>query len=170
MNLTRLASLFALLVLAATAFAQAGNDRGTAKVTIKGTEISINYGRPELKGRDLTAQAPVGTVWRLGKNQATEISTTGALNVAGTTLEPGKYSLWARKVGDKEWRLAFHPKTGVWGMPELKEGYVAELPLTLSTATSPVELMTISLAEAGSNAQVKIEWGTTVLTGEIGLK
>ena len=166
---TKLMALFAVLCLAGTAVAQSGN-RGTADVTVKGTKVSINYGRPELKGRNLTAEAPVGTVWRLGMNQATEITTSGALDVGGKTLAAGKYSLWARKVGDKEWHLAFHPKTGVWGAPALTEGYVAELPLTLSSGSSPVEQLTISLAEAGDKARVQIAWGTTLLSGDLGVK
>jgi len=153
------------------ACAQGGNAaRATTDVTIKGTKISINYGRPELKGRDLTKEAPVGMVWRLGRNEATEITTSGALDVNGTTVPAGKYSLWAKKVGDKEWHLAFHPKTGIWGAPPMTEGYVAELPLTSSTGSASVDPMSISLADNGGKAQIKIEWGTSVLTGDMGLK
>ena len=164
-----LVALVAMFCVAATAFAQNAK-RGTADVTVKGTKISINYGRPELKGRNLTTEAPVGTVWRVGMNEATEITTSGALDVAGTTLAPGKYSLWARKVGESEWRLAFHPKTGIWGAPALKDGYVAEMPLALSSGASPVEQLTISLADAGDKARVQIAWGTTILSGELGVK
>lgn len=166
----RLAPLGLMLCLALTAFAQGGADRGTADVTVKGTKISINYGRPELKGRDLTSQAPVGTVWRLGKNEATEITTSGALDVGGTSVPAGKYTLWAKKVGENEWHLAFHPKTGVWGAPPLTEGYVAELPLKFSANASSVELLTIALAEKSGMAEVKIDWGKMQLTGELGLK
>lgn len=166
--MTRLASLFAALMLAVPALAQGG--RGTAEATIKGTKISVSYGRPELKGRNLTAEAPVGTVWRLGRNEATEITTSGPLEVGGKTLPAGKYSLWATKVSNTEWRIGFHPKTGVWGSPELRDGYVAELPVAVSTSPNSVELLTISLADAGGKARMKIEWGTSVMTGEIGLK
>jgi hypothetical protein len=169
MQRTRVLAICAILALATSAFAQGGG-RGSASVEIKGTKIAITYGRPELKGRDLTSTAPVGTVWRLGKNEATEIETSGDLDVAGTNLKAGKYSLWARKVSDGEWHLAFHPKTGVWGAPPLKDGYVAELPLKGSTAATPVEVLKISLADAGGNARVTIEWGTSVLTGDIGVK
>jgi hypothetical protein len=169
-NVKRFLPLFAILCLATVACAQEKSARGTTDVTIKGTKITIGYGRPELKGRDLTKEAPVGTVWRLGRNEATEISTSGALDVNGTTVPAGKYTLWAKKVGDNQWNLAFHPKTGVWGAPPLTEGYIAELPLTPSTGSSSVELLNISLADNGGKAQVKIEWGTTVLTGDIGLK
>jgi hypothetical protein len=169
MNVTRLLSLFVIATLATVACAQAGGSRGSAEATVKGAKITITYGRPELKGRDLTKEAPVGTVWRLGRNEATEIETTGTLDVGGTKVPAGKYSLWAKKVSDTEWQLAFHPKTGIWGAPAQTEGYVATLPLKRSTGTSSVELLTISLADADGKAQVKIEWGTTVLTGDIGV-
>src|SRR5258708_30957257 len=87
-----------------------GGVRETSEVTIKEKKISINYGSPALKGRDVFNLAPVGMVWRLGKNQATEIETTGDIVVAGTTLKAGKYSLWAKKTGANAWNLAFHPK------------------------------------------------------------
>ena len=158
-----------LCVVVGTACAQGSNDRGAAEVTVKGTKISISYGRPALNGRDLTAQAPVGTVWRLGKNEATEITTSGDLEIAGTKLPAGKYTLWAKKVGDKEWHLAFHPKTGVWGAPPLTEGYVAEMPLTFSSAGTSVEMLTISLSDHAGKAEIEIEWGTLRLTGDLGV-
>jgi hypothetical protein len=166
---TRLASLFVIACLATAACAQGNSERGTAETTVKGTKITISYGRPELKGRDITKEAPVGTVWRLGRNEATEITTSGALDVAGTKVAAGKYTLWAKKVSDTEWHLCFHPKTGIWGAPPQTEGYVAQLPLKGSTGTDSVELLTIGLAEVGGKAQVKITWGKTVLTGDIGV-
>ncbi len=164
----KLFSVLAILFLAVIACAQ-GGDRGTAEATIKGKKISINYGRPQLKGRDLLSLAPVGTVWRLGMNQATQIETAAELDVAGTKVAPGKYSLWAKKVSDTEWHLCFHPKTGIWGLPVQKEGYVAELPLKQSTGASSVESFTISLADNKGKAGVKIEWGTLVLSGDMGV-
>jgi hypothetical protein len=166
----RLLSLVVIATLATVAGAQGSSGRATTEATVKGTKIAITYGRPELKGRDLTKEAPVGTVWRLGRNEATEIATSGALDVAGTAVPAGKYSLWAKKTGDTDWQLNFHPKTGIWGAPPQTDGYVASLPLTRSTGANSVELLTISVADAGGKAQVKIEWGTTVLTGDIGVK
>jgi hypothetical protein len=170
-NVTKLLSLFVIAFMATAACAQgnSASGRASAETTVKGTKITITYGRPELKGRDLTKEAPVGTVWRLGRNEATEITTSGALDVAGTKVAAGKYSLWAKKVSDTEWHLCFHPKTCIWGAPPQTEGYVAELPLKGSTGTDSVELLTIGLAEAGGKAQVTISWGTTRLTGDIGV-
>ena len=162
--------ILALLVLATPACAQSAGARGTAETTVGGKKITITYGRPALNGRDLLAQAPVGFVWRLGKDQATEIDTAADLDVNGTTVKAGKYSLWVKRVSDSEWHLAFHPKTGVWGAPALESGYVAELPLTQSSASKPVETLTIGLSDVSGKAHVAIEWGTFVLSGDLAPK
>lgn len=160
-----------LLLLCCACASQAQNaDRGNAEATLKGKKISINYGRPNLKGRDLLAQAPVGTVWRVGMNQATEITTAADLMVGDKELKAGKYSLWVRRTGEDTWTLAFHPKTGVWGAPPLKEGYVAELPLKLEKASDSMEMLTISLTDAKGDGEVKIHWGTALMSGKFGVR
>jgi hypothetical protein len=151
------------LCLAATAFAQ-GN-RGTAEVTIKSKKISIDYGRPSLKGRDVFSMIPPGMVWRLGMNQATNITTEGDLMVAGKEVKAGKYTLWAKKVSADSWVLAFHPKTGVWGDPALKEGFIAELPLKVEKTGDSAEQLTIELADVKGKANIKVHWGSAVLSG-----
>lgn len=144
--------------------------RADAEATIKGKKISINYGRPALKGRDFLAQAPVGTVWRVGMNDATEITTAADLMIGDKELKAGKYSLWVRRTGEDAWTLAFHPKTGVWGAPPLKEGYAAELPLKLEKAADSMEMLTISLADAKGEGEIKIHWGTALMRGTFGVK
>ena len=43
--------------------------RGTAEVTISGKRIVVEYGRPELQGREMLGKASVGMVWRMGLMQ-----------------------------------------------------------------------------------------------------
>jgi hypothetical protein len=168
MRLRSAIGIFALLILTVSAAAQ-GN-RGNTQATIKGKTIKVNYGRPALQGRDMLSMAKVGMVWRLGMDDATEIETTGDLTIGGKDLKAGKYTLWAKKTGDTAWTLAFHPTTGVWGVPELTSGYVAEMPLTLTKASAPAERLTINLAERSGNAAITIHWGTTQLDGNFGVK
>ncbi|HEU4391015.1 MAG TPA: DUF2911 domain-containing protein [Blastocatellia bacterium] len=158
-----ISSLFVALLTCA-ALAQSG-ERGTAQVEIKGKKISVDYGRPSLHGRDMLSQATVGTVWRVGMNQATQIETAGDLTIGGKVVKAGKYTLWAKKTGATTWTLGFHPKTGVWGAPELTEGYIAELPLTQGSATDSAEQLTITLSEDNRKCRIKIQWGTATLTG-----
>ena len=169
MSLRKFAITFLVLTLAIACAAQQAK-RGTAEATINGKKVSISYGRPSLQGRDMLAQATPGTVWRVGMNEATEITTDGTLVVDGKELKNGKYTLWVRKTGDNTWTLAFHPKTGVWGRPPLTEGYAAETPLTLSKASDSAEQLVIDLADKSGAAEIKIHWGTALLTGTFGVK
>ena len=165
MNLRRLTVCLMALCLAVPAFAQMNAARETTSATVKGKKITITYGSPSWGGEDRLSKATTGMIWRLGMNQATEIETTGDLNVAGTQLKAGKYSLWAKKTGDNSWALEFHPKTGVWGAPALTEGFVAELPLKMETVKDHAEKLVISLADMKGKAGIKIHWGTAVLSG-----
>ncbi len=154
-------------LLAISVFAQG---RGKAEAMINGKKISIDYGRPNWGGQDRLAEAPVGFIWRLGKDMATHIETTGDLTVAGKAVAAGKYSLWAKRTGENSWALLFNPKTGVWGAPELKDGFIAEAPLKLERTSSSTDLLTISLAEAKGKAAIKIQWGNAVLSGSFDVK
>ena len=158
------------LALALTVCAQNKPQRGAAEATVKGQKISINYGQPALKGRDLLAQSKTGMTWRVGMNEATEISSSGDLVVGGKELKAGKYTLWVRKTGDDTWTLAFHPKTGIWGAPAQTEGFVAETPLKLEKAADSADLLVITLADKQGDAEIKIHWGTALLTGSFGVK
>lgn len=168
MSLKRITLCLVAICLAVPAFAQAGREKATA--TVKGKTVTITYGSPSWGGQDRLAAAPTGTIWRLGMNQATEIESTGDLVVEGKTLAAGKYSLWAKKTGDNSWALLFHPKTGIWGAPGLKEGFVAEAPLKLETGAEHAEKLVISLADTKGKAGIKIHWGTAVLSGAFDVK
>jgi Protein of unknown function (DUF2911) len=169
MNLKKLVLCAAMLcALVAVGLAQA--NRGKAEATIKGKQITIDYGRPSLKGRDMFGMIQPGMVWRLGMNAATNIETTGDLVVAGTEVKAGKYTLWAKKTGADTWTLGFHPKTGVWGLPELKEGYIAELPLKAEKVAESAEQLTITIADNKGKAGINIHWGTVALTGSFDVK
>ena len=168
MSLKRITLCLVAICLAVPAFAQAEREKATA--TVKGKTVTITYGSPSWGGQDRLAAAPTGTIWRLGMNQATEIESTGDLVVGGKTLPAGKYSLWAKKTGDNTWVLAFHPKTGIWGAPPMKEGFVAETPLKMATGAEHAEKLVISLADAKGKADIKIHWGTAVLSGAFDVK
>ncbi|MCA1630263.1 MAG: DUF2911 domain-containing protein [Acidobacteria bacterium] len=170
MTTRRLLPLLLLcLALPLTVCAQAAA-RGAAEATVNKKKVSISYGRPALKGRDLLAQAKPGMTWRVGMNQATEITSKGDMTVGGTTLKAGKYTLWVRKTGEDTWTLAFHANTGVWGAPPLTEGYAAEMPLKLKKSADSADLLVIDLADKKGDAEIKIHWGTAVLTGTFGVK
>ena len=66
----------AALSLAGPALAQA--PRGAAVTTLGTNKVTIDYGRPALKGRDLNVlmkDLPADRIWRAGENEVTTFTT-----------------------------------------------------------------------------------------------
>jgi len=142
-------------------------DRGTASATFGGATVSINYGRPQLKGRDMLAQATDGMVWRMGMNEATEIKTDADLKFGETTIPKGSYSLWMKKITGDQWHLVFNKKTGIWGTDRTPEDDFAEVPMTIATNPESVEPFTVELSAADAmSGTIKATWGTAILSAD----
>ncbi len=137
--------------------------RGAASVTINGKKISIDYGQPQLNGRDPLGMAPEGTVWRMGKDEATQLTTDATLKFKDLTVAPGKYTLWAKRVGAGSWNLILNKKTGIWGTDYDSKSDLGSTPLTSTKLGSPVETFTISLS-AGNDGTLQMSWGTMKLS------
>jgi hypothetical protein len=150
----------AFSLIAFAAFALAQNPRGKAEATIGGKKVSVEYGQPKLRGRDVLSEAPVGTVWRTGADKSTTFTTEADLVIGTTAIPKGSYSLFTKRTGDKTWALVFNKQTGQWGTDHDASQDLAEVPLTWEQKDSGPELFTIELAPAGS---IRLIWGKHVL-------
>ena len=160
-----------LVSLTGMAFAQ-GNPRGTAKLVLKGQTVSVEYGRPALKGRtveQLLGKLGPGDVWRLGADKSTTFSTGVDLVFGDVTVPKGEYSLWARKAADG-WKLVFNKQHGQWGMQHDAAQDLAATPLKETKGSKPEEMVTISLAKEGEGGAITIQWGETVLSANFKAK
>jgi hypothetical protein len=153
------ASLAALaLALAAPAFAQ-NNPRGEAKAMVAGKAVSIEYGRPSLKGRDMLAQAQIGQAWRMGADAATTLKTEADLSFGSVNVPKGEYVLSATKVSADGWQLNVMTKADDAGA----RTKVAEVPLAGAKLDTSVETFTIDLKGEKDKGEVVLSWGTTAL-------
>jgi hypothetical protein len=167
-----LLSALVVATFAVSALAQ-GNPRGTAKLTLKGKTVSVEYGRPSLKGRSvdqLLSQLQAGDVWRLGADKSTTLSTGVDLAFGDTTVPTGDYSLWMQKQADNSWKLVFNKQHGQWGTKHDAAQDAASAPLKQSQAAKPAEMVTITLAKAGAGGAITIEWGTMTVTAGFSAK
>lgn len=132
--------------------------RGTAEVTLKGKEISIEYGRPSLRGRDMLAEAQPGMIWRMGMNTATTMKTDANLQFGGIPIPRGDYKLQLKCVSGTQWELVFNSGE-------------ATVPLELEELSSSVETFTISLSSNdNTSAQFSMSWGSKRLKVGFNLK
>jgi hypothetical protein len=149
----RFAILAALSALAVPVLAH-GADRGEAKATVAGKTVTIDYGRPVLKGRDMLAQAEVGKPWRMGADAETTLKTDATLMFGGAAVAKGEYVLTATKVAEGQWQLNVLTK---------EKAKVADVPLELAKAPASVEMLTIDLKGEKEKGTFTMSWGDVSL-------
>ncbi|MDO5977945.1 DUF2911 domain-containing protein [Flavivirga spongiicola] len=122
--------------------------------------IKIVYSRPQLKGRALSALAPNGKVWRLGANEAAELTLFTDMKLGNTSVKAGTYTFYAIP-GDKEWTAIISKDLNVWGSYFYKEANdVARLSVPVTSGES-VEAFSIAFDEANGSINMHLGWGTT---------
>jgi len=160
------------LMLAGSGFAQR-NPRATAKISLAGKTVSVEYGRPSLKGRTVAQmldQLQAGDFWRLGADKSTTFSTAADLQFGDATVPSGDYSLWAQRGEGNSWKLVFNKQHGQWGTQHDASQDLVSVPLTETKASRPEEMVTINLTKAGAGGVIAIEWGDMKLTADFKAK
>ncbi len=165
--------MLVLVALAGPAFAQK-NPRGTSQIALNGKTVSVEYGRPSLKGRttdELLGKLKAGGVWRLGADTSTTFKTGIDLAFGDVTIPAGEYSIWMQRQEDNSWKLLFDKQHGQWGEPTPDPAQCfASVPLKESKPAAPAEMVTITLAKAGKGGAITIEWGTLKATADFKAK
>jgi hypothetical protein len=145
-----------------------------------GKTLTIAYSSPRAKGRkiygDLPQDAatppvvPYGKVWRAGANEATTFVPDTDLNVGGTMVPAGSYTIFTIPNANK-WQLVISKKTGEWGTayPGPTED-LARIDMKVSTLQSPVENFTISLEKNSSGCTLNMDWETTRASVDVAKK
>ncbi|HEX3703349.1 MAG TPA: DUF2911 domain-containing protein [Vicinamibacterales bacterium] len=128
--------------------------------TIHGASLSIEYGRPFVKGRPLKEVAPYGTEWRTGSDQATTLTTDKPLKFGSLAVPAGTYTVYTVP-GEQEWQLVISKKTGQWGIPYPAGQDLGRAPMKAGTLTAPVEQLTIGVDTTPSGGTLRVQWGTT---------
>lgn len=114
MNMKRITNLIALCVLISFgASAQINTPQpspeGSVSSTVGLTEVSIDYYRPGVKGRQIFGNGDqyleqYGEVWRTGANAGTMVSFSTDVKVAGQDVEAGEYQIVSIP-GESEWQV-----------------------------------------------------------------
>jgi Protein of unknown function (DUF2911) len=141
---------------------------GVSRVMLGDTYVSVVYGRPYKRGRENIfgtresgAVVPFGERWRTGANEATEVTFTKPVTVAGQRLPAGTYSL-STTPGPDSWAVHFNSRLGLDGLGVLADGTFTPVDLgptdVLTVTAKPTQLpedkevdqFTIDLEPGGS--------------------
>jgi hypothetical protein len=139
---------------------QGGSPHIRTEWTIDGANISIEYGRPYLKGRPERQLMPPGRPWRVGADEATTLVTDRPLTFGSLAVPAGRYNLFAIP-GDKEWQLIVSKRKSGWGIPYPEGQDLGRAPMQVGKTSSPVEQLTISIDDTAAGGTLRFEWGNT---------
>jgi hypothetical protein len=129
--------------------------------TIDGATITIEYGRPFLKGRAESLMMPNGEPWRTGADAATTITSNRPLKFGAVSLPAGTHTI-NTVPGDQQWQLLLGKleRPGQWGIPYMKPLELGRVPMAVTKTASRVEQVTIALDDTPAGGLLRIEWGT----------
>lgn len=136
--------------------------RDTIFATLGAQTVTLNYWRPSARGRKIFGEiVPMNRFWRVGANNATEITFAQPVYFGEKKLEAGKYTLFAMP-SDQQWLLLINKKTGIWGTEYDPAADVLRVPLTVESLPEHVEKLTLSVSPTADGGGVlSIEWEKT---------
>jgi hypothetical protein len=136
-----------------------GSPHVRSEWAVDGANISIEYGRPSLKGRGESEMMPPGQPWRTGADEATTLKTDKPLKFGTLAVPAGSYTLYT--VPGAEWQLIVSKRTGQWGIPYPEGQDLGRVPMKVTKTKAPVEQLTLSVDDTPSGGMLRVEWGTT---------
>lgn len=176
MDRKRATALFiaALATLAVSSGASAqvrASERGSVSQTVDGTVITIDYGRPQARGREplFGAVVPWGKTWTPGANWATTLDVNRDILVNGHKLAAGTYSVWL-KVEPDAWTAIFDPQFRRFHLNPPEES-AQQLRFAVQPETCMhSETLTWSFSETNATGTtLRLAWGTTAVAFDIGV-
>lgn len=141
---------------------KAGSPHERTEWAIDGANLSIEYGRPSLKGRTPGKDVDPyeGREWRTGADEATTLKTDQTLKFGDVTVPAGTYTLYTIPTGGT-WHLIISKKSGQWGIPYPKGEDLGRAPMKAGAAPKAAEQLTISVQDTPAGGTLHIDWGTT---------
>jgi len=144
--------------------------RDTARASLSGAEVWVDYSRPMKRGREIFGNVvPWNTVWRTGANAATQFNTPVALTVGGAQVPAGKYTLWTLPT-PTGWKLIINKQTGQWGTVYDPAQDLVRVDAKVETLAAPVEQLVIGFEPAGAPSMMTISWDRTKLSIPVAAK
>jgi len=135
--------------------------RDTARATLGGADVWVDYSRPQKRGREIFGNVvPWNTVWRTGANAATQFSTPVDLVIGGATVPAGKYTLWSVPT-PSGWKLIVNKQTGQWGTIYDAAQDLVRVDAKVETVTTPVEQFVITFEPGSAPTALTFTWDKT---------
>ena len=130
-----------------------------AALRYKESYVKIVYSQPQKRNREVFGKlVPFDQVWRLGANEATEMTTTKDILINGILVRAGTYSLFAIPTPDK-WTFIINSEVGLWGSYNYNmKADVLRFEVPVKTTNSISEAFTMVFDQNNELANLLITW------------
>ncbi len=150
-------------------------DTAAQRVAGKPALLRLDYGQPHLRGRHIGTDSlvPFGTVWRLGANGVTLLTTDVDLTVGGKNVPKGRYILQILPTRTT-WTLILQAETtgaaSINPTPYDATKDLARVDMAMRTLATPIESLSMWLIPAttpgAQKGELRISWDTVQLSVE----
>jgi len=137
---------------------------GVVTQWIAGTKVEITYRRPVARGRALFGTlVPYGKVWTPSADTAARIEISGPIEINGSKLDAGTYSMWATP-DPQSWTMSFNSNAVRFHLSVPSSGEILQVHAKPTTGAEYVEtlMFTFPMIDTDS-ARLELRWGTTVV-------
>ena len=151
-------NLFMFSMVATVVFCSCGENKPVSPHdSATGQYMSVRYGRPYKKGRDIFgALIPYGKVYRCGADSATTVTFDKDATFGGKPVKAGTYTLFVIP-NEQSWTIILNSQLGQWGAfdyDKYKDKDVLQVDVPVKKLDNLVEQLTISLPPSA----LVIEW------------
>lgn len=141
----------------------------TTSAVVDGNRVTITYGRPYTKNPKTDevrkiwgGLVPYGKAWRMGSDEATLMVTQYPIELGGTLIPAGAYTLYMVPEESGASKLAISKKIGGWGIPVDEKDDLARVDLVKADSPSKVDQFTMAVQKNPSGGGfIKLAWETT---------
>lgn len=142
------------------------SQRGTVTQSVAFTEISVSYGRPVARGRELFGSlVPWDAVWHPGADSATRVRFSRDVILEGKSLRAGEYSLWLIPRESGPWTVILSRAARVFHLPYPGSNRDALRIDVTPEQVSPMESFAIYFPRVlRDDAVMRLHWGTTAVS------
>ncbi len=143
----------------------------TTSAKIDDNRVILVYGSPNLNDPKKNGEVrkvwgalvPYGKIWRLGSDEATLLITQKDIDLGGTAVPAGAYSLYLFPEADGSAKLVVNKAVGQWGVdPYPTATEFARIALKKSDLPKTVEQFTMSVKKApAGGGMLSLAWENT---------
>ena len=138
--------------------------RGEELATVRGADISVDYGTPQKRGRVIFGGLlEWGALWRTGANSATHFTTSNDLMMGGLHIPAGTYTLFTRPEADGG-TLMINTRTNINGQQYDADADLGHVAMTHSMGDEAVEVFTIRVRETETGGVLELLWDRDIFS------